>query len=249
MGRGGARNLAFAALLLALVAMLAPPASASHTTITSSDVSYNERDQAFNGYRVYLSSPRHSDSRYRGELGWEENINGRHWNVYAANGNYMNGSVSSSWSRSVTSRGYKVIVSANARDNGYLTNRSSSNNWGADVHLVTHTNAGGGSYFLTMVDDATATNNDLTLQDQLDIRVGDYVPGSDVQATDNSGYTNWTNLAELRANAPWNVYVELIFHDNQSHVDWLGEGTDWGRRVKYDTWRYGYAIDMALGYP
>lgn len=247
--RGWTRRVAWITALLGLTAMLAVPATATHTYITSSDNAYNERGNSFNGYRVYLSAPRHSNSGNRGELGWEENINGRHWSYYAAQGNYISGNYTSSLYRSITTRGYKATVSANSRDNGYLTNRTSSNNWGADLHIVTHTNAGGGSYFLVMVDDATNTSSDRSLRTQMDIRVGDAVPGSDVQSTDNTGYTNWTNLAELRAAAPYNVYVEIIFHDTQSHVDWFGSGTNWAQSVTYHAWRYGYAIDKTLGYP
>ena len=220
---------------------------ASHTVITSSDQTYNERDRAFNGNRVYLSSPTHTDSGSRGELGWEENINGRHWNVYSANGNYLRSEVSTSQYRSLTSRGYKVVVSQNGRNGDFLANRNNSDNWGADVHIVTHTNAGGGNYFLVMIDDATNTSMDRTLSSELAVRVGSGTPGSDVESTDNSGYAS--NLGELTALAPYNAYVELIFHDTQSHVDWLGSGTNWGQAVKEHGWRYGWAIDRTLGYP
>ncbi|MBX2880164.1 MAG: hypothetical protein KTR32_09550 [Granulosicoccus sp.] len=220
---------------------------ASHTVVTDSDRSYNERGQAFNGYRVYLSSPTHIDSGNRGELGWEENINGRHWNTYAANGNYISGNYSTSQYRSLTSRGYKVIVSQNGRNGAFITNRNNSDNWGADVHIVTHTNAGRGNYLLVMIDDATSTAEDRELRAQLATRVGAGTPGRDVEATDNSGYSS--NLGELRAAAPYNAYVELVFHDNQSHVDWLGSGSNWGQAVKVHAWRYGFAVDRALGYP
>ena len=223
-----------------------PQANASHTEIKSTDETFNSIGDD-NLHKVYLSSPRHLSSGDRGELGWEENINGRHWNRYAATGNYKNGSVSTSWTRNIRSRGFQVVVSANSRDDGYMQNRTASNNWGADVHLVTHTNAGGGDYMLIMVDDDTSTSLDTGLQGQIDIRLGDYVPGAEVLTTDDSPYVG--DLAELTANADYNVYVELIFHDNQSHVDWLGSGDDWASSVTHHAWRYGYAIDVALGYP
>ena len=249
---GGARSGRIAVAMLALSAALAiaPRAHASHTVITASDTEFAPIGSD-NLHKVYLSSPRHSDSGSRGELGWEENINGRHWNYYAATGNYKNGSSSTSTTRNLRARGYHVRVSANSRDGGYLHNRTASNNWGADVHIATHTNAlagsGTGNYMLIMVDDATATSSDTELRSQLDERLGDQVPGTEVLTTDNSNYTG--NLAELSANADYNVYVELIFHDNSDHVDWFGSGGDWGRSVKYHAWRYGYAVDQALGYP
>ena len=226
----------------------ASPTAASHTIITSTDWTYSPYGAA-NEEMVYLSAPRHTSSGNRGELGWEENINGRHWNFYAATGDYMLGSPSTSLYRNLRTRGYYVRVSANARDGGYMDNLNASNNWGATVHITTHTNAGGGNYMLIMVDNDTATAMDRELQTQMDLRVGSVVPGTEVLATDGGPYTNGINLAELSAAADSTVYVELIFHDNQSHVDWLGSGSDWGASVKYHAWRYGYAVDVALGYP
>ena len=90
---------------------------------------------------------------------------------------------------------------------------------------------------------------DRKLQSYMDSIVGSVVPGSEVLATDASGYTNNINLAELRASADYVVYVELFFHDNQSHVDWFGHGKNWGTAVKQHAWRYGFAVYLALGYP
>ena len=247
-GRHHTAKIVAAMLILGLGLAIGPGAHATHTAIISSDYEYRPIG-GDNLHKVYLSSPRHSDSGSRGELGWEENINGRHWNYYAAAGNYKDGVSSSSSTRSIRARGYHVKVSANSRDGGYMRNKTASDNWGADVHLVTHTNAGRGNYMLIMVDDETATSADRELRSQLDSRLGYQVPGTEVLATDNSGYTNERNLAELRADAEYNVYVELVFHDNQDHVDWLGSGDDWGRSVKHHAWRYGYAIDEALSYP
>ncbi len=222
---------------------------ASHTVLTSSDVTFNEQGQAFNGNRVYLSSPTHTDSGSRGELGWEENINGRHWNSYAARNSYLLGSTSTSQYRSLTTRGYKVVVSQNERNGAFITNRNNSDNWGADVHLVTHTNAGAGDYFLVMVDDATNTASDRKLRSELALRVGAGTPGDERESTDNSGFTGNRNLGELTAAAPYTAYVELIFHDNQAHIDWMGSGTNWGQAVKQHAWRYGFAVDKTLDYP
>ena len=243
-----AMSIAVAVLSLVIGLLASHGAYATHTFITSQDYEYGPIGSD-NGHKVYLSSPRHSNSGNRGELGWEENINGRHWNYYAAAGNYKDGNSSSSSTRSIRARGYHVKVSANSRDDGYLHNRTASDNWAADVHLVTHTNAGQGSYMLIMIDDQASTSADRSLRSRLDSRLGDQVPGTEVLATDNSGYTNNRNLAELSTDAEYNVYVELVFHDNQDHIDWFGSGDDWGRSVKYHAWRYGYAIDSALGYP
>ena len=174
-----------AALIAGLLAG-ASPTAASHTAITSTDLTFAAIGIA-NEKKVYLSAPRHSDSGSRGELGWEENINGRHWHYYAATGNYIGGHFSSSPSRNLRARGYAVKVSANARDDGYIASRKASNNWGATVHITTHTNAGGGDYMLIMVDNDTATAKDRKLRSQMDLVVGSVVPGTEVLTTDGTG--------------------------------------------------------------
>ncbi|HET8643514.1 MAG TPA: hypothetical protein VFM37_16380, partial [Pseudonocardiaceae bacterium] len=92
-----------------------------------SDVSetFEPRGVPWNGVKVYLSSPRHSNSGNRGECGWEENVNGRIFNLYAAD---LNDSAAT-----LSTRGYQTRVSANSRDDGWRLNRDESNNWGADV--------------------------------------------------------------------------------------------------------------------
>ena len=238
--------LAFLVTVLVAQLCVLSYADATHTVITSEERRFSPIGIS-NEKRVYLSSPRHKNSGRRGELGWEENINGRHWNYYAATGNYYKGKPSTSTDRNFRSRGYKVVVSPNSRDNGYMRNLEASDSWGADVHIATHTNAGRGNYMLVMVDDSTATNMDRKLQSKIVQAVGSVVPGREVQATDASGYTNGRDLAELSADAKYTVYVELFFHDNQTHVDWFGSGNDWGAAVKHHAWLYGYAVDQALG--
>jgi len=225
MGKQKLKHVQLAAGAAVVIAIFNAGGSfATHDVITSADRTYNERDVPFNGKRIYLSSPTHISSGSRGELGWEENINGRHWNAYAANGDFVGGQLSIARGRSLSSRGYRVIVSQNGRNGGFINNRNNSDNWGADVHIATHTNAGRGDYMLVMIDDETSTSLDQRLRSELLLRVGSSA-------------------------APYNVYVELLFHDNQTHVDWLGSGSDWGRAVKRHAWRYGWAVDRALGYP
>lgn len=188
--------------------------------------------------KVYLSSPRHASSGSRGECGWEENINGRHWNWYAAHTN--NGGAGS-----LLNRGYAVTVSANARDNGAVTNKNSSNNWGADVHIVTHTNASNGcpsspQYVLVMYRSGNA--NSTGLRTQLLALLDPVIPG---------GQNTWDCDGLIECNsvlAPHRAYVELFFHDNQAAVDWFQAGGGGGAGVN-NTWRYGYAVDERLGYP
>ncbi len=165
-------------------------------------------DDAFNGYRVFLSSPRHADSGSRGECtnpGRQENVNGRFWNWYAANGNSVGTYYdTTNRSRNLHSRGYSVRVSKNSKDNGYLENSQTSANWGSHIHVVTHTNALGGcgnaaDYLLTIWNQA----NDHQLADIFRPNLNSAIPGST---------TNWqdTGLAELNTNRPLgDVYIEL----------------------------------------
>ena len=244
------------ALLMGFIVGSGPTASAGHTEYTFETSTYDagafddDRD-GFNGMKVYLSSPRHTDSGSRGELGWDENINGRLWNTTAAQSSLLAGSETTSRFRNIGARGYNVKVSGNARDGAIVANVREANNWGADVYVTSHTNAGGGDYFLTMTDQNGSTL-DRALRASMATHLGESVPtGTSVrQATDAGPFTNGRNLAELGASnaASYVVYNEVIFHDNAEHVTWFGaEGDD--LRVTFNAWRYGWAVDMALGYP
>lgn len=218
------------------VAMGVATVMASHTTIVSYDVAYEP--SSWNGYKVYLSSPRHASSGSRGECGWEENKNGRHWNVWAA-------AFNTGGAGSLLSRGYRVTVSANARDDGATTNKNSSNNWGANVHIVTHTNASNGcsssaQYLLVMY--RTGVANSTALRTELLDLLNPVLPG---------GQNSWNCDTFIECNsvsASHRAYVELFFHDNQASVDWYQAGGGEGTGVT-NSWRYGYAVDRRLGYP
>jgi hypothetical protein len=224
--------------LLSAVVLPSVPATAHHTTITTGHHTYIP--SGWNGYKVYLSSPRHSDSGSRGECGWEENINGRHWNINAAYKQTYNTSTSARfWERK-----YQTKISPNSRDNGYLANRTESNNWGANVHIVTHTNAWVGcgnsaNYLLVMF--RSGNNNSINLKNHLIAKLDPITPG---------GQNSWDcdGLAECNANAAHRAYVELFFHTNTSAVNWFQNGGGHGTGVN-NTWRYGYAVDDHLGYP
>lgn len=257
-----ARGWYLVAIALAWTAgyLIGPSAAeASHTTITSQDSTFSA--SPFNGYRVYLSSPTHTNSGGRGEIGWEENINGRHWNYYAAQGNYVN-EVWSSWSgRNIIARGFHATVSENSRNAQFMAHVDRANAWGADVYVTTHTNCCGGEYLLIMRDDSTSTSLDRKLQEDLYYYVGDYVaasgrlgvPGNNApiaDSIDDSPYTSGRDLGELGSanDAPYNVYSELIFHTSRTQVNWFGSGSNW-KEVTNSTWRYGAGIDRALGWP
>lgn len=218
-------------------------ASAEHTIVTASVYGVTPPWQGgdpWNGYKVFLSSPRHADSRSRGECGWEENINGRNWNYEAAFWTTPGGSIGY--------RGYDVIVSSNQRDNGFLANRTLGNNYGANVYVITHSNAAGSGcnssqaqYILGMFRSNSQQSIDLT--NWLLWYVDPVVPnGRNQWSCDNLAECNDGNYATYRS------YIELFFHTNGGAVNWYQCCTQHGA-APLDGWRYGAAIDSLLGYP
>lgn len=203
-------------------------------------------DDSFNGYRVFLSSPRHSDSGNRGECtnpGYQENVNGRQWNWRAANGEYINTTYApTSHNRNLHSRGYQVRVSRNVKDNGYLDNIQASQNFGANMHIVTHTNASNGcqssaNYMLVMWEDDADTRDDKDLASAIVTSLGPVAPGADT-------LLRRTDLAELDRNSPQgDAYVELAFHDRQASQTWVHDES------QDHQWRYGLSVDNYLDYP
>jgi hypothetical protein len=222
-----------AALAIAVVGVLVQPSGA----IVATDNVYTQTEP-WNGYRVFLSSPRHIDSGSRGECGIEENENGWRVNNRAADGTYYNESYQpTSPLRNLRVRNYRVMVSRNVRDDGFLANRDTGNNWGAHVYVVTHTNAQSGGcggstqYLLTMFQPGGSS----ALATQLKTALDPPIP---------NGANQWSqSLAELNANAPHKAYVEFIFHTNQLAVAWFE-----ANHYKV-AWRYGMGIDTHLNYP
>src|SRR5262245_9876437 len=79
------RRLRFVGVALVAVAVAsAASCKAPPQGISAESTAFEPQGVAWNGVKVYLSSPRHASSGSRGECGWEENINGRIFNLYAA---------------------------------------------------------------------------------------------------------------------------------------------------------------------
>lgn len=122
-------------------------------------------------------------------------------------------------------------------DGKYLENRDASQNWGADIHIVTHTNAQGGcdtnnNYLLIYYLQQNEENLGQHLVDEL----GPHVVG----------VTNFLprGLDELDTNASrGDSYVELQFHDNQFTQKWIYNNSD------TTAYLYGLAVDSHLLYP
>ena len=236
-GRRGALGI----VLLSVALLTAGTCKKAPHGISDVSETFEPRGVAWNGVKVYLSSPRHASSGERGECGWEENINGRTFNLYAADLN------DSETLGTLTTRGYQTRVSANSRDDGWRLNREESNNWGANVHIVTHTNAYVGcdntaQYLLVMF--KTGDANSIGLKDELLAHLDPQVPG---------GRNSWNcdNLGECGSSAAHIAYIELFFHTNQAATDWfIGPGDVPEARGAMDASPHlGVALDEHLGYP
>jgi hypothetical protein len=131
-------------------------------------------------------------------------------------------------------------VGPNPKDDAILTNRSHAQDWGADVTIITHSNAGKPSkpYNLVLWD----SKKDKALAEELSARLGSGVPGADNVGSDNAYFGG--NLAELKGNAAkGDAYVELQFHDVRSSQTWMAN------EAHTAAWLYGLAVDVHLGYP
>jgi hypothetical protein len=239
-GARGPRRLGFLGIALVSLLLLTA-ATCKKPPYEISDVSqtFEPRGVPWNGVKVYLSSPRHASSGERGECGWEENVNGRVFNLYAADLNDRGDTL--------TTRGYQTRVSPNSRDDGWRLNRDESDNWGADVHIVTHTNAFVGcdnaaQYLLVMF--KTGDANSVGLAEELLQQLDPQVPG---------GQNSWDcdTLGECAAAAPHIAYIELFFHTNQAATDWfIGPVKDPNATGAMDASpSLGAAVDEHLGHP
>lgn len=185
---------------LGLVASAVSHAAAhdATTTLTNAIVDVDEflspgpGDEASNGIQVFLSSPRHADSGTKGECepGYQENINGRRWNIFAANRDDTN---------NMHRRGYTVRVSKNIKDNGFLANSENSRNWGSDIHIITHTDGfrrcpNGGDFSSFLWEDDIGARDDRRLANELRELVEPQIPGPYNQQ-------QRTDLGELDTNA------------------------------------------------
>lgn len=131
-------------------------------------------------------------------------------------------------------------VGPNPKDGNITANRTHAQNWGADITVITHSNAGSPSnpYNLVMRDSA----QDQLLATQVSASLGLGVPGPDNVGSDNA-YAG-VNLYELRGNATYgDAYVELQFHSVQSSQTWMHN------QAHTAAWRYGLGVDSFLGYP
>ena len=91
-----------------------------------------------------------------------------------------------------------------------------SNAWGADLHYIAHTNAGGGSYSLLMVydDGISYTYAQMLAAMRRDIYAGSVKVNIAPQ---------WAELSQTSAPA---IYDETVFHDDLSSITWYHNNLD-----------------------
>lgn len=108
--------------------------------------------------------------------------------------------------------GYEVKRAPKGQDM-YVSIRE-SNNWGADLHIPIHTNAGGGSGTVVFVYAKGAKN--LKYADPIYAAIQAITPG-----TVDYGIRAYPDLAELNATTATAVYCECEFHDNSTLAQWI----------------------------
>ena len=113
--------------------------------------------------------------------------------------------------------GYTVKVGDNSKEGSYTNRVTDSNNWGADVHVCIHTNAGGGKG--TEVFCWPGNENNKYVKYVYN-RVAKLTPTSDRGIKSNNG------LYEIKNTKATCVYVECEFHDSKTTEDWIDNNID-----------------------
>lgn len=110
-------------------------------------------------------------------------------------------------------------ISVKLATDGYTVSQrvTESNNYGADVHIPIHTNAGGGDGTLVMCYTGYTSNKYVT---SIYNNVAAVSPGAD------DGIKTNTSLAEITGTKAIAVYVECEFHDDSTLAKWIVENTD-----------------------
>ncbi|MEC4817060.1 MAG: hypothetical protein SAK29_27895 [Scytonema sp. PMC 1069.18] len=203
---------------------------------------------SWNGYKVYLSPARHTDTGSRGECkSRNENNMAAYSASQATSGSYYQDVFnSSSPYRNLRARGYKVRIG-----NGTLRSAiDNSNAWGADLHIPLHSNADTGGQcnrttanrFGTVIIYYNGSSRGQAFANDLRQSIGPSSPGSSDITCRNPGDPCTTiNLGELSQTRAIAGYVEAEYHTWNTGVDWL--------TLPSWQWRIGRAVDQFLNYP
>lgn len=234
------------------------PAFGHHASVTTTDYKWDPGwGEPDNGYRVFLSAPRHTSSGSKGECsnGFEENVNGRYHNTAAGSGGYYFETSSTDTGRSLIGRGYKVFLGRNPRDDGIDDeageNTYLSDQWGADVHIATHSNAPDNctatatNYFLVMYSNRNGHNSGLASKIRDRYAYQDKHPGTDYKLWNESSSNPGSLYEAGNPRAPETAYIELAHHTSTVGQEYMYSG---GLGYKMG-WRMGWGVDVRLSYP
>ena len=117
----------------------------------------------------------------------------------------------------LTRNGYDVKKAPQGQD--MYKSIDESNQWGADLHLPIHTNAGGGAGTVVFVYNTAAKN--MKYAQAIYDAVQAVSPG-----TVDYGIRTKPGLAEINATRAIAVYIECEFHDNATLAQWIIDNTD-----------------------
>lgn len=210
-------------------------ASASVASSVPAVADWNYNPSTWNGYRIYLSPARHSDTGMRGECASDENTMAQNVALGATGGSGTN----------LLDRQYQVQVGTGTVASAI----ANSNAWGADAHIPIHSNARtescsttNASVHGTVVIYHQSSTNGSVLAAQLRDRVGAVSPGTNDYKCKNPGDPCTTiNLGELSNTVATAAYLETEFHTWNTGTSWIQQ-TGW-------KWRIGWAVDEFYGYP
>ena len=113
--------------------------------------------------------------------------------------------------------GYSVKVGDNSKEGSYTKRVTDSNNWGADLHICIHTNAGGGKGTEVLCYSGSKNNKYVKAVYN---RVAKLTPTADRGIRANNG------LYEIKHTSATCVYIECEFHDNKTTEAWIDSHLD-----------------------
>lgn len=238
--------------LILLLFALAVPVQPSHAQ-SQYDVYYMA--DPWNGYLIFLSPSTHNQAPgAQGEcLGLEEDAINFYIAWLSIHSEYYNDTYQPTHSgRNLRTRGYDVIL---GQGSTYQENYSSSNYYGANIHLPMHSNARpssenprctdtSSSFFGTHVMYRSGNTLGQDLANALRYAIGPVSPGPNERVCYNpGGGCTDIELLEVKTYATA-AYIESEFHDWDIGAQWL-----WTPSSETWAWRVGVGVDQHLNYP
>lgn len=110
--------------------------------------------------------------------------------------------------------GYEVKIGSSVKEHTYKNRVKESNEWGADLHIPIHTNAGGGHGTLVLCYPTRLNNRHV---------INIYKEVAKLTPTKDKGIQTTTNLYEINATNCVTAYLECEFHDNEDTEKWIDE--------------------------